>query len=255
MSKATTKRKTRSRKPGRRNRNRKRHRDQGHGVHGDTQPGESPGVVQLGDRSEQRDDQVGLSEQPERVRLSKELVDKQRDLPEVQRGQRETNGVPTVKELLTLKDVQLMGLTTEKIKALWDKLEESGQADKSVKDPFGSFTNLLIDPRTVIYEIPDLRAVFYFADVTPGGNSNVHILVWDKALLGNRQLYIDINKETMGIFNLSRVTAMIPEWNKASQNLVVKMGMKKEGTLRNWGDREGIKHDVHIFGLLREELS
>lgn len=53
---------------------------------------------------------------------------------------------------------------------------------------------------------------------------------------------------------LQRITAEVPGSNTRMLNLVEKLGFMREGVLRQHETRQGIKEDVHLFGMLREEF-
>lgn len=52
---------------------------------------------------------------------------------------------------------------------------------------------------------------------------------------------------------LQRITAEIHSSNTRMRNLVERMGFVREGVLRQHETRQGIKEDVHLYGMLREE--
>jgi len=147
-----------------------------------------------------------------------------------------------------------MGLTKEKIEMIWAKVLELGLSD-NWKGSYKAFCTQIIDSKTVILELPPMRAVYYISGVTPGGNADITIVVFDRSALGLRELYVRILHKVMGDFNLQRVTAMIPDWNTIAQNLARKIGFTLEGILRQWGRSNGTPNDVLIFGLLKEEIT
>ncbi len=242
--KRRNKRKNNPRKPGRRKRNRDRYRAREHRVHSDSQPGSGTGVLSLGDRPGGEPGNVGRREQTDGVRFGSERLDEQRDAPKVQREKRKA---------YTIHNVEVMGLTEGKIQTLWSKVLELGLTD-NWKGSYDLFVAQVLDPKTVILELPDMKAVYYMSGVTPGGNADITIVVLDRKVLGQRELYLKMLTKVMNDFDLKRVTAMVPDWNTISQNLARKMGFKLEGILRKWGRSNGVPNDVLIFGLLKEEL-
>ncbi len=228
-----SKRKAGSRKLGRRKRNRERYRKRGHAVQRNAHSGENSNSVQLGDR------QGG-----ERVRFEQEQLDEHRHHVKVRRRERST---------YTLSSLEIMGLTQAKIEALWKIVLEHNLSD-NFKGSYDIFVKSLFDTRTVILEFPPMRAIYYMTGITPKGNADVHAIVLDRKLFGQRELYLQMISKMMVDFDLCRVTAMIPDWNSIAQNVAVKLGFKLEGVLRNWGRTNNKKNDVLLFGLLREEL-
>lgn len=53
---------------------------------------------------------------------------------------------------------------------------------------------------------------------------------------------------------LERITAEVHSSNGRMLSLLEKLGFKREGVLRQHETRQGIKEDVHLFGMLREEF-
>lgn len=153
----------------------------------------------------------------------------------------------------SLDSVRILGLTKEKIELLWNKVIELGLTS-AYQESYEIFCAQLFDLKTVILEIPDMRAIYYMTGITPNGNADVTLIVFDKKLLGQRELYLQMIQKMMLEFNLRRVTAMVPDWNKIAQNLASKIGFTLEGVLRNWGQSNGVPNDVLLYGLLREEL-
>jgi RimJ/RimL family protein N-acetyltransferase len=53
--------------------------------------------------------------------------------------------------------------------------------------------------------------------------------------------------------NLHRVTATTFDYNKRSINLVERLGFRREGASREFLERDGSRHDMLLYGLLRHE--
>jgi RimJ/RimL family protein N-acetyltransferase len=53
--------------------------------------------------------------------------------------------------------------------------------------------------------------------------------------------------------NLHRVTATVFDYNRRSIALVEKLGFRHEGTFRQFLERDGERHDMLLYGLLRPE--
>jgi RimJ/RimL family protein N-acetyltransferase len=53
--------------------------------------------------------------------------------------------------------------------------------------------------------------------------------------------------------NLHRITATIFDYNKRSINLVERLGFCREGAFRGFLERDGVRHDMLLYGLLRPE--
>jgi RimJ/RimL family protein N-acetyltransferase len=53
--------------------------------------------------------------------------------------------------------------------------------------------------------------------------------------------------------NLHRVTATVFSYNERSIALVEKLGFRREGAFREFLQRDGERHDMLLYGLLRPE--
>jgi RimJ/RimL family protein N-acetyltransferase len=53
--------------------------------------------------------------------------------------------------------------------------------------------------------------------------------------------------------NLHRVTATVFGYNERSQALIEKLGFRREGAFREFLERDGERHDMLLYGLLRPE--
>jgi RimJ/RimL family protein N-acetyltransferase len=53
--------------------------------------------------------------------------------------------------------------------------------------------------------------------------------------------------------NLHRVTGTVFSYNKRSIAMVEKLGFRREGTFREFLERDGERHDMLLYGLLRPE--
>ncbi len=54
--------------------------------------------------------------------------------------------------------------------------------------------------------------------------------------------------------NLERVYAHVYAFNERSRGLMVAAGMTEEGVLRRHEVHNGARHDMHVFGILKEEF-
>lgn len=53
--------------------------------------------------------------------------------------------------------------------------------------------------------------------------------------------------------NLNRIQLNVIEYNKSAIGLYEKLGFKKEGTYREFIHRDGVKYDMYLYGILRNE--
>lgn len=55
-------------------------------------------------------------------------------------------------------------------------------------------------------------------------------------------------------FSLNKITSRHLDSNNASGRVMEKLGMKKEGILKHEIYKEGTYHDLHVYGLLKDNL-
>ena len=88
------------------------------------------------------------------------------------------------------------------------------------------------------------------------GNAE-HGLLLDKNFQGKgygTSIVLAIMNYVFNELRLKRLETTIIENNVSSVNLFIKLGWKKEGTLRNWYYRKGKFINKLIFGILKEEF-
>lgn len=55
--------------------------------------------------------------------------------------------------------------------------------------------------------------------------------------------------------DLTRIGAIVFIENKASNELLTKLGFQKEGVLRNYMYQNGVPYDTYVYSLLRTEIN
>jgi RimJ/RimL family protein N-acetyltransferase len=90
----------------------------------------------------------------------------------------------------------------------------------------------------------------------PHGVCGMSIAIGDRANWGQGYGY-EAGELALGFafneLNLHRVTATVFSYNERSLALVEKLGFRREGTFREFLQRDGERHDMLLYGLLRPE--
>lgn len=155
-------------------------------------------------------------------------------------------------------------LTPQKITELWSHLKRFPQLfdDFVTPDEFGvhSVISLMTRPDAVWFEVcanasPEAKGVIFFTNVVPRLNANITVCFWDKALKGREALTLEAVRAVISSFDLARVTATIPAYNKAALKFAERLGATLEGRIRNSRLSRGEYHDVLIYSILKEELT
>jgi hypothetical protein len=95
----------------------------------------------------------------------------------------------------------------------------------------------------------------YFTNIIPDWCGDVNAVFWDGHLSADRrEVMKKIVMLTMDRFNLRRLNAFVPAKNKPFFVTLKKIGFAAEGLQRMaWRDASG-DCDLHVLGLLREDL-
>lgn len=117
-----------------------------------------------------------------------------------------------------------------------------------------AFLGQLFAPNSEWYEAGDwgLAAV---SGIIPGVNAIVHFVTWGEFEISTViMLEHDLLTDIFTRYELNRITAYIPAFNKQAIRLATITGMKYEGELRKAFLKHGRYHNLQIFGILRDEF-
>lgn len=116
---------------------------------------------------------------------------------------------------------------------------------------------LLNQPRNVFLEImngDESAGLLMFLNVIPGGNCVFRPMVFDRALKGKEPVMLAGIKQVFQMASLARMTTYTPQDRRAEAKFLPRLGFKHEGRLRRFVTRFSRIVDVHVFGLLPEEV-
>lgn len=107
-----------------------------------------------------------------------------------------------------------------------------------------------------VYEGEILVGLIYLDFFAPGGgNVEVHLMFFDRKPAEKTELLRQLLPIVLQTFpKIKRLTTTIPSIYKHTWRLARRIGMHWEGTMKNAQTIRGVRRDVHIFGLLREEV-
>jgi hypothetical protein len=143
----------------------------------------------------------------------------------------------------------------ERIQWLWEKLQTQEYAfDDPGRGRGDFFLARLFDPNTISFEFGEDGMVFA-TEIIRKVNAVIHFAVWGEVdqrdlILTARELLSFLFQE----YGLVRVTGMIPSFNKATIRLATICGFKYEGEMRKAFLKNGTYHNLHIYGILRDEF-
>lgn len=152
------------------------------------------------------------------------------------------------------------GMDAKKIAEMWN---EAKNHDVLFSDytagKFEPFLDVIVDPRGVWMEIVDesdsIVGVMYITNITPGFDAQGHFTFWDSVASGREPLALFAMEFLMDRYDLHRMSAMIPVYQKGVIRFTERLGFQKEGTIREAIPHKGKWLPAHIFGILRDEVN
>lgn len=142
-----------------------------------------------------------------------------------------------------------------RINWLWNNLRGEEYAfDDPGKDNPHVFLASLFQECNECYEYGD-EGYVVAQGIVPMVNANLHFAMWGEVNPGE---VIDTARKLMGSlfarWKLKRITAMFPGFNKKASRFCTLLGFKYEGELRQAFLKNRQYHNLHMYGILREEF-
>lgn len=180
-------------------------------------------------------------------------MDNESVVSEVQHG---NNGDQGVRHLKYIEPIVLDQVDKDKIQWLWEKLKTQSYAfDDNTKEDAHRFLLSLFAPGTEHFFIQD-KGYASAVGICPRTSCLIHFALWEP--LEGAGVYNAI-RELLGYlferYQLNRITAAIPVYNKQVNRLAIMLGFRFEGELRQAILYEGKYHNITMYGLLAEEFN
>lgn len=124
-----------------------------------------------------------------------------------------------------------------------------------------SFVTLFLNPRSVWFEIRRTRdqkiiGAAYATDVILQYDADAHFTVWDSIGAGREPIFTEIMRYVMQRYNLKRISAWIPAYQRGAIRMIRRLGFTEEGRKRDAIlHKEGEWIESILFGILWEELN
>ena len=120
------------------------------------------------------------------------------------------------------------------------------------------FVTLFMNPRSIWLEIADEEGnpvgTLYATDVIPGYDADVHVTFWDSKASGREDLVRDTLRWLFEKWDLSRVTAEIPGYQRGTIRFTSRCGFVREGEKRRADKYKGRWFGTVIMGFTRDDL-
>jgi len=107
---------------------------------------------------------------------------------------------------------------------------------------------------SAFFEVGDFEGVFWLSDLIPGDRANAHIVLWGENVRKQHARARQVLKELFQLYSLQRLQAFIPVINEAACSLADSLGFTLEGVLRKFDRYDGVRVDIAVYALLKEEL-
>lgn len=138
---------------------------------------------------------------------------------------------------------------------IWEHVRKQKACfDDFNRDRADIFLARIANPNSATFRFPE--GLVLLESIVPRLSANIHFFLWrnlrdvDILRLGN-----DALREAFETYQVHRLNAYPPEFNKQAQRIAVRLGFKWEGCLRQQFLYEGTYHDVMAYGLLAQEFA
>jgi hypothetical protein len=156
----------------------------------------------------------------------------------------------------TIRPLDIATMTGADANRLWDNVRKQTICfDDISKDRGDIFAARLASPNTAAFEFNDAGLVMV-ESIVPRLMGVVHWYLWDPKKVTETEL-VEFGREicahVMDVYQLHRLCAAPPMFNKLALRVAQRVGFKYEGTMRQAFLYQGLYHDVQMWGLLRQD--
>ena len=120
-----------------------------------------------------------------------------------------------------------------------------------------TFYGLYADKRCVFFDVGNMGGAMWLANLQIGFKASIHLVLWEKDLLGRPGDAKLVLKDIMDMFSLKRVEVYIPaglRFSRLACRYAEKVGMVLEGVLRKSEFYGGERVDIYVYSILLEEI-
>ena len=147
--------------------------------------------------------------------------------------------------------------TLENVRVVWDGIKNREGMDLAFPDdePMSEPTLIkwLQNSGVAVWD-KDMGWVAFCTGIDRGKNAFIHILSWKKCPDLCHCCQHALLQYLVAPYGLRRVTAIVPAWNRPGLLFCRKLGMKREGEVKEAGQKDGKWHPYIVFGLTAKEL-
>jgi len=164
-------------------------------------------------------------------------------------------------EGVVVRNVYSFKYSMDNLKLLWEKTKQFpvllGHEIQTFDDFLRCF--ILIDtagnimPMGILMIVDDFVGAFILKDIDWPREASIHYTFFDRRHKGRLDLCATAIRYVFDRYNFQKLYTKIPLYAKGSLNFVEKLGLKKEGRIRNNALFRGKYYDVNYYGILKEE--
>lgn len=166
----------------------------------------------------------------------------------------------TVNELFTVDrwTVRELELTPEKMDAIWQMLQRYKTlfSDLTRSNP-ENFVKIVMDKDTMWFEVVEydvIVGIIWFGEMWKVTDCTAHMVFFDRRPAEKVDVCKAMVKWMFDNFPIHRITVTPPAIYHATIRLLEKIGLKREGCLRESALIGGKWNDQVIYGILRSEV-
>lgn len=172
-------------------------------------------------------------------------MDVDTDIPQVQHSEHART---------TLRRIEATAWKPERLQWLWEQTlkEDYASDDIGTATPEIFISNLFMG-NTRHYEYGD-DAYIAILNIIPRTNADMHFAVWGEVPLRDVvACHTTLAEEMFNELEVNRLTAYIPSFNKKMVRFATVLGYKYEGEIRQIFLKNGVYHNMFVYGLLKSE--
>jgi RimJ/RimL family protein N-acetyltransferase len=155
-----------------------------------------------------------------------------------------------------LTPIDVASITTERANWLWEHVRRQSTCfDDFSRDRGDIFAARLCSPQTAIFEYGD-SGLILIENIVPKLGATIHFFVWDPRVIEGE--IVEVGRQACASvfeqYELHRITAAPPIFNKLATRVATRVGFRYEGTLRQAFLFKDQYHDIGVYGLLAHEF-
>lgn len=153
-----------------------------------------------------------------------------------------------------LKLIDVTTITAEEATAIWDRVRLMDVCfDDFMRGRADAFAARLASPATAAF-LYDEFGMVTIENIVPGLSATIHFFAWKP--LQDADM-VKVGREAMSYafetYQLNRITASYPAFNKLAARIGGRIGFKYEGNIRESWMHKGKLYDLYVTGMLRRD--